>query len=70
MDCAMVLELKSSPTLPNMKVNGAKANGKGKFFHVTGDVYDGDWKDDTANGFGKYSHANCAEYIGDWKNDL
>ena len=23
-----------------------KANGKGKFYHVEGDIYDGDWVDD------------------------
>jgi hypothetical protein len=31
-----------------------KACGKGKFWHVDGDIFEGDWVDDKANGFGVY----------------
>ena len=31
-----------------------KANGRGKFYHVDGDIYDGEWLDDMANGYGVY----------------
>ena len=47
-----------------------KANGKGKFTHVDGDIFDGDWVDDKANGKGTYTHRNGAKYTGSWKNDL
>jgi hypothetical protein len=32
------------------------ANGKGKFWHADGDIYDGEWIDDKANGYGTYLH--------------
>ena len=41
-----------------------KAEGKGKFWHVDGDVFEGEWKDDKANGFGIYIHVNGAKYEG------
>jgi hypothetical protein len=47
-----------------------KAHGKGKFWHVDGDVFDGQWKDDKANGYGVYTHVNGAKYEGHWKDDL
>ena len=46
------------------------AHGDGKFFHVDGDVYDGQWKHDKANGIGTYIHGNGARYEGEWKDDL
>ena len=46
-----------------------QANGKGKFWHVTGDIYQGNWVDDKANGFGVYDHVDGARYIGEWKDD-
>ena len=39
-----------------------KANGKGKFIHVDGDVYEGNWSNDKASGFGIYYHNNGAKY--------
>lgn len=30
------------------------AQGQGKFVHVEGDVYEGEWANDKANGFGSY----------------
>lgn len=36
----------------------------GKFTHVDGDVYDGEWKDDKACGYGTYKHYNGAKYEG------
>jgi hypothetical protein len=41
----------------------SKAHGKGRFIHVEGDVYDGDWAYDKANGFGTYHHVNGAIYV-------
>jgi hypothetical protein len=34
----------------------------GKFTHVDGDIYEGDWKDDKACGYGTYKHFNGAKY--------
>ena len=42
----------------------------GKFWHVDGDVFDGQWKNDKANGYGVYTHVNGAKYEGMWKDDL
>ena len=28
--------------------------GKGKFYHITGDIYEGDWSNGKANGEGIY----------------
>lgn len=42
----------------------------GIFYHVDGDVFDGEWADDKANGYGIYTHVNGAKYIGYWNNDL
>jgi hypothetical protein len=57
-----------------------KAQGKGKFFHVDGDIFEGsflinnvfkgEWNEDKANGFGVYTHVNGARYEGNWKDDL
>jgi len=46
------------------------AHGKGKFFHVDGDIFEGIWVEDKASGFGIYTHANGAKYEGEWLNDL
>jgi membrane protein insertase Oxa1/YidC/SpoIIIJ len=37
-----------------------KANGRGKFWHADGDIYEGEWEDDKANGYGIYIHVNGA----------
>lgn len=29
-----------------------KANGRGKYIHKNGSIYDGEWKDDFKDGFG------------------
>jgi len=47
-----------------------KAHGKGKFWHVDGDIFEGQWADDKANGYGTYTHTNGAKYEGQWKDDL
>lgn len=47
-----------------------KAHGKGKFFHIDGDIFDGEWLEDKANGYGVYNHVNGAKYEGYWKDDL
>lgn len=46
------------------------AHGKGMFYHVDGDVFEGTWVEDKACGFGIYTHANGAKYEGEWLNDL
>jgi hypothetical protein len=47
-----------------------KAHGKGKFYHVDGDIFEGNWVMDKANGLGTYIHVNGAKYEGEWKDDL
>ena len=42
----------------------------GKFQHVDGDIFEGEWMDDKANGHGVYIHVNGAKYEGEWKDDL
>ena len=44
--------------------------GKGKFWYVDGDVFDGEWRDDKANGYGVYMYVNGVKYEGYWKEDL
>jgi hypothetical protein len=46
-------------------VNG-QANGKGKFFYVDGDIYDGHWKNGKANGYGIFIQHTGAKYEGYW----
>jgi hypothetical protein len=36
----------------------------GKFVHIDGDVYEGQWANDKANGMGVYVHVNGARYEG------
>ena len=33
--------------------------------HADGDIYEGDWLDDSANGLGAYTHVNGAKYTGE-----
>ena len=42
----------------------------GKFTHIDGDVYEGNWVNDKANGTGIYIHVNGAKYEGQWLDDL
>ena len=44
-------------------MNG-KAQGQGRIYHVNGDIYVGEWKDDKPNGYGKYIFGNGAVYEG------
>jgi len=46
-----------------------QASGKGKFFHVDGDIYDGQWLNNKANGNGIYTNIKGARYEGGWKED-
>jgi hypothetical protein len=46
------------------------AHGKGRFYHVDGDIYEGEWEKDRANGYGVYIHTNGARYEGQWREDL
>lgn len=75
----MDLENKFGQMDPYMKDNGNKINQmemypimkllQGKLIHSDGDIYDGEWVDDTACGKGIYIHINGAKYEGDWLND-
>ena len=48
-----------------------KATGKGKFTHIDGDTYYGEWKDDKAHGYGVYIHYKTgSKYEGYWENDM
>ena len=47
-----------------------KANGKGKLYHASGDIYEGEWKNDKACGKGIYIHKDGSKYDGEWKNDM
>lgn len=50
-------------------VNG-KSEGRGKFFHVNGDIYEGEFKNGSANGSGVYHHYNGSKYEGTFVNDI
>ena len=41
-----------------------RACGKGIFYHVDGDVFEGEWDQDKANGIGVYKHSNGSVYEG------
>jgi len=62
--------LKFEITINQGEWKNNKAHGKGKFWHVDGDIFEGQWADDKANGYGVYLHVNGAKYEGQWKNDL
>ena len=40
------------------------------FYHVDGDVFDGEWYEDKAHGFGTYFNVNGSKYEGYWSDDL
>jgi len=47
-----------------------KKSGKGKYYYLNGDFYDGEWKDDMKEGFGVYHfYAKDSKYQGEWKAD-
>jgi hypothetical protein len=41
--------------------------GRGKYTHSNGSVYDEYWKDGREDGRGKLTHSNDDVYDGDWK---
>ena len=43
--------------------------GHGKFTHIDGDVFIGEWEDNKANGYGTYLHVNFTKYEGQCKNE-
>jgi hypothetical protein len=45
-------------------------NGKGTFWHTSGDIYVGEFNQETMHGFGVYIHANGSRYEGDWVRDV
>lgn len=43
--------------------------GKGKYFYINGNVFDGDWINDKKNGDGTYTYFSTGEkYVGKWVN--
>ena len=48
-------------------IHGIK-NGYGENTYTNGDVYEGNWKDNTINGQGKYTYKNGDVYEGNWKD--
>lgn len=46
------------------------ASGKGIFTQPSGDVYEGEWSDDTAEGHGEYRFANGDVYTGQFKDNV
>ena len=47
-----------------------KMHGRGKMTWRSGQVYEGEWKDDTRNGCrGKMIYASGNVYEGEWNND-
>jgi outer membrane biosynthesis protein TonB len=47
-----------------------KRDGKGKYTYKSGNVYDGDWKNDKMAGSGTYKSAEGWTYIGEFRNDV
>ncbi len=45
---------------------GDRRHGKGTMTYSTGDVIEGEWKDDSLNGFGKIKYASGNTYEGNW----
>ncbi len=45
------------------------ADGRGKFYHADGDIYEGEWKQDKAHGKGTYIHMNGSRFEGEWNED-
>lgn len=74
----MASECRSGPTERSTKDSGKTARqtakvflclSTGKFTHVDGDIYEGEWKEDKACGVGTYKHFNGAKYEGQWLDD-
>lgn len=45
------------------------ANGKGCFYYVNGDFYEGEWRNNSINGYGKFTSIMGTSYEGHWEND-
>ena len=45
-----------------------KMHGRGKYTYASGDVYEGEFKDDKRNGRGKYTYASGDVYEGEYKD--
>ena len=42
--------------------------GKGMFYYVNGDIYDGEWQAHVRHGLGTYTYADTgSQYVGMWK---
>ena len=47
-----------------------KIEGKGKMYYKTGDIYEGEFKNDLKDGKGKIIYNNGDIFIGEFKKDL
>ena len=53
-----------------MKVNGkVEKNGKGVYYFLNQNKYDGEYKEGKKEGKGIYYYNNGDKYDGEWKND-
>jgi len=44
-------------------------SGRGKYYYVNGDFYDGEWLNHVRHGTGKYIYASSGlQYFGSWKD--
>jgi hypothetical protein len=49
-------------------VRGLK-QGKGTYYYLNGNIYEGDWKNDKKEGFGIFIYKTTNEkYVGEWIN--
>ena len=45
-------------------------NKKGKFTYPNGDVFEGEWQDNSIKGYGTFTSKNGSTYIGFFSDDL
>lgn len=44
-------------------------NGKGRIIYSSGEVYEGEWKNDKFHGHGIYYDVDGSTYTGEWADD-
>jgi serine/threonine protein kinase len=60
----------SNGTYTGYMLPTGKYEGYGRLVMTSGDVYDGNWKNNKRHGQGKYSYANGEWYSGNWTNGV